>query len=424
MDGDIAMAPVGRSHAKLGGEYNQALQALCAKLNGTDKAVTAMASTTGARRLSQVSRKSSISKISTSQDTMRAPGNNAQRVRTGSISHDHELKRRSRTGSFATNPDGSSFIKKNSRQFNTFWRDKIEAPDGDNRRHIPLVANMKGMLLEMYSHTNELERTEDYHHVLEAFLKHMKNDDTDYDVETAANKVLNVLTNLHSHIFLGRAEENQFIGSMSNSLFGIEDQAVDAIDAAMSKPEVETAVKEWRNYFKNKKTDEAKNFQKIENPTARQVNHHQVSQRMFDQMLDVTSGLKASEFDKLKDFKQESRAMIRHLRDSYSTDISDAGHQDIRKWQNQNWLPLHQKMMNIIEKPSMEDFKTILNEVSRVEHEFADKVSLLLKQKGLHVESKELVMNQEADLYPEDQRPLRESLSALIQQAGQPSILD
>lgn len=138
--------------------------------------------------------------------------------------------------------------------------------------------------------------------------------------------------------------------------------------------------------------------------------------QMMCQLTDVVSYLTPENYPDLEEFKAEARALIRDLRDSYATDISDAGNDQVRVWQNAHWLPCHQTMIQLAQAPSLEGLKQVLRQVVDLEQDFARLVSDLLQQQGFKVAPSHFMMGSQTYLNSDEQKPVRKALEALLQQ--------
>lgn len=332
-------------------------------------------------------------------------------------------------------------FKKEDRQFYSFWKDKMTVIPGDNRRHIPLVAVMKGMLLSV---SNEMDSAVSSHqsingkrkageeqpsHMLppssqqaefsvslDHFILNTTGETVQGNLESKAKKTLSILTNLRSHIFLGFGHSNQIIGSLADSLAQSERATLVKFDQATTCEQLEASVKKFEVDFKERMNSSAAQCELLLNTKTRDLNRDALVQQSLCQFSDVVSVLTQENYPDLEIFKAEAKALVKNLRDSYSTDVSDAGNDQVRTWQNTNWLPGHQAMLQLLDTPSVTGLDAVLKDVVRMETEFAQLVSGLINQQGFQTVPADFMMGSQTKLNSDEFQPVRKALEALLQQ--------
>lgn len=304
-------------------------------------------------------------------------------------------------------------LKKEDRQFHLFWKDKMAVIPGDNRRHIPLVAVMKGMLQSVHDQVPAGEQ-----HLLlksfERFITSMTADSAPLGLEANAKKTLSILTNLRSHIFLGHGHSNQILGSFADSLAHAENSTLAKIQQTQSSHELEQVMVKWSADFVKRMQSTAPVLMLDANPADQ--NRDTVMYYALAQFKEVVSSLNQTNYPDLTEFKAQAEALVLNLRDSYSTDISDAGHDQVRKWQNTHWLPMHQAMLLLHQAPSLEGLNAVLEKVIQLETDFAVLVSNVLNEQGFETIPEHFMMQFQTQLNSEQSRPVRVALAKLLQQ--------
>jgi len=317
-------------------------------------------------------------------------------------------------------PETQLKFTKDDRQFTLFWKEKMQVLPDDNRRHIPLVANMKAMLKNTWDQSTADQAIE-LRSLADRFLLEMQGQAHKGSNAQAMKKILHVLSNLTSHIFLGHGAVNQIIGSLADALDTIESNTLQKIDEADTKQDMEKILSTWRFKFEKQLTTTRQECARVlSQKDLRLLDRPHIMQHYVCQFQEVFSVLKADQYHSLQAFKDDSKALIMNLKDSYSTDISDASHHKIRRWQNSSWIPCHRQMLVCSAKPSVQRLDEVLHLVIRLETEFAALVSSELNQQGFDTKASLFLMANRSQLNAESAKPIRVALMDMLQQPGHP----
>lgn len=328
-----------------------------------------------------------------------------------------ELKKRGSTD-ITEPPEKNPTLRfsKDDRQFTSFWKKQIVTKSSDNRRHIPLVANMKAMLTACYETAHDNQQLPALRAILINFNLHLSGEEPKLDIEATVKSTLKNLSNLRSHIFLGHKYTNMIIGSLSDVLLMQEPKVFSEIDKAKNSRQVQKIVEDWYELINKQSTD--KNSCSVINKETlpRDATYPRRSQHAMCQLADIVSCLTAVNYPSLADFKAEAKSLLRNIRDSYATDISDAGDDDVRKWQNAHWLPCSREIVNLTQLPSIAGLKKLLEHIITLENDFSQLMSDKLNDQGFQTTPEQLLMKSPEFLRQTENRPVLDAMTALLQQ--------